>query len=110
MYNPNEVALGLLNAHQNHLSFSTAVPHNVLREAFKIASKYAKNNPVMYVLDFTQAKIIKTTQAEYDLSLAEKSCFSKPYPECKDVINRYFTILKNNIRIILKPESAHTIH
>lgn len=111
-YNLNELALTLLNAHKSHQTFRVAVPSEILIQAIRIASKYEKNNPVLYVLDFTKAKIVKTTQAEYDLSLSTQSRFSKPFTNRKDIFDHFFTILKNNIKIILKndPNIKYVVH
>ena len=103
--NLNEVAFNLIQSQNSKQHFRMAVPRNILRQAFDIAAKYRNNNPIIYVMDCVKAKIIKTTQAEYDLLLNKDSArFGKPFKSRKDLINSYFNVLNGKVKFLVKNE------
>lgn len=111
--NLNEVALHLIQSQDSKQHFRIAAPINILREAFNIAAKYRRSNPIIYVMDCVKAKIIETTQAEYDLLFNKDSTrFGKPFKSRKDLINCYLNVLNDKIKFLVKNEMnlKYTIH
>lgn len=112
-YNPNALALNLLKTNQANRSISFSVPFPVFKEALRIASLYEKNNPIMYVMDFFKARIIKTSKAEYDLLLSsEPNRFSKPYMSHRDLFDKFVANIKHKIQFTFPndPKMVYTVN
>lgn len=102
-----EIALGILHSRQLKQPFKVHSTVEEYRKGLDLALKYEKNNPVIYVIDYLKARIVKTTQAEYDLVLCEKSNrFSKPFSNREDIFNKFLSVLDKGMKFVVPNEKS----